>query len=261
LLAMTESAISLPTPVRLLILGGTSEASSLAAALGGRNIAPILSLAGRTGNPKPAPIPSRIGGFGGVDGLTEYLSCNAIDAVVDATHPFAEQISANAAAACAAARVPLLVFTRPPWRREPGDDWIEVDSVEAAVDALGKERRTVLLTQGRLQLAAFTRAPQHRYIVRAIDRPAEIDALPGAKLILARGPFALADEERLMRDEGVELLVSKNSGGAATYPKIEAARRLGLTVVVVRRPTEPNAETATELPAALAWIEAHRPAP
>jgi precorrin-6A/cobalt-precorrin-6A reductase len=262
LLAMTESATPLPNPTRLLILGGTCEASVLAAAVAGReNIAPILSLAGRTGKPKPAPIPSRIGGFGGVEGLCEYLSSNAIDAVVDATHPFAEQISANAAKACAAARVPLLVFTRPPWHREPGDDWIEVDSVEAAVDALGPDRRTVLLTQGRLQLAAFARAPQHRYIVRAIDRPVEIDSLPGVKLILARGPFALADEERLMREEGIELLVTKNSGGAATYPKIEAARRLGVTVVVMRRPTGPSAETATDLSAVLAWIEAHRPVP
>ena len=251
----------LPNPIRLLILGGTSEANVLAAALAGReDIAPILSLAGRTGNPKPAPIPSRTGGFGGTAGLREYFTNNAIDAVIDATHPFAEQISANAVKACAAARIPLLVFTRPPWRREPGDDWIEVDGIEEAVDALGTERRTVLLTQGRLQLAAFA-GRRHRYVVRAIDRPADVDALPGAKLILARGPFALADEERLMREERIELLVTKNSGGAATYPKIEAARRVGVTVVVVRRPAGPNAETATDLPAALAWIEAHRPAP
>jgi precorrin-6A/cobalt-precorrin-6A reductase len=251
----------LPTPLRLLILGGTSEASALAAALAGREgVAPILSLAGRTKNPKPAPIPSRTGGFGGVYGLREYLAHNAIGAVVDATHPFAEQISSNAATACAAERVPLLVFTRSPWRREPGDDWIEVDGVEAAVDALGTEPRTVFLTHGRLQLAVFARA-QHRYIVRAIDRPADIGALPGAKLILARGPFALADEERLMREEGVELLVTKNSGGAATYPKIEAARRLGVTVIVVRPPVQRNAETATDLSAALAWIDAHRPVP
>ena len=247
--------------MRLLILGGTSEASALATAVAGReDIAPILSLAGRTAKPKPAPIPSRTGGFGGVEGLCEYLVSNAIGAVVDETHPFAEQISSNAARACAASRIPLLVFTRPPWRREPDDDWIEVDGVEAAVDALGTERRTVFLTQGRLQLAAFGRA-QHRYVVRAIDRPADIDALPGAKLILARGPFALAHEERLMREEGIELLVTKNSGGAATYPKIEAARRLGVTVIVVRPPIQPDAETATDLSAALAWIEAHRPVP
>jgi precorrin-6A/cobalt-precorrin-6A reductase len=259
---MTESATPLPSPMRLLILGGTSEASVLAAALAGReDVAPILSLAGRTGNPKPAPIPSRTGGFGGVESLREYLAHNTIGAVVDATHPFAEQISANAARACAAASVPLLVFTRPPWRRDPGDDWIEVDGVEAAVDALGKEPRTVFLTHGRLQLAAFARASQHRYLVRAIDRPAEFDALPGAKLILARGPFAFPDEERLMREEGIDLLVTKNSGGAATYPKIAAARRLGVTVVVVRPPSPPNAETVTDLSAALAWIEAHRPVP
>jgi precorrin-6A/cobalt-precorrin-6A reductase len=251
----------MPTPLRLLILGGTGEASALAAALAGReDIAPILSLAGRTGNPMPTPIPSRTGGFGGVEGLRAYLASNAIDAVVDATHPFAEHISRNAARACAAARVPLLVFTRPPWRPVPGDEWIEVDGIEAAVDALGAGMRTVFLTHGRLQLAAFA-GRRHRYVVRAIDRPADIDALPGAKLILARGPFALADEERLMREEGIELLVTKNSGGAATYPKIEAARRLGVTVIVVRPPLQPNAETATDLSAALAWIEAHRRVP
>jgi len=248
--------------MRLLILGGTSEASALAAAVAGReDVAPILSLVGRTENPKPAPIPTRTGGFGGVEGLRSYLSSNAIGAVVDATHPFAEQISRNAARACAVSRVPLLVFTRPPWRREPGDDWIEVDGIEAAVDALGAGMRTVFLTHGRLQLAAFARAPQHRYLVRAIDRPAAIDALPGARLLLARGPFALADEEQLMREEGVELLVTKNSGGAATYAKIEAARRLGVRVVVVRRPTAPDGETATTLSDAIAWIGAHRPAP
>jgi len=249
-------------PTRLLILGGTSEASALTSAIAGRaDIAPILSLAGRTANPKSQAIPARVGGFGGSEGLRQYLRDNAIDAMIDATHPFAERISANAALACAAARIPRLVFTRPPWQREPGDEWVEVDTIEAAVNTLETKKRTVLLTQGRLQLAAFARAPQHRYIVRAIDRPAEIDALADAKLILARAPFALEHEERLMREEGVEILVSKNSGGKATYAKIESARRLRVTVVMVRRPAVSEAETATDLPAALAWIEAHRPAP
>ncbi len=252
----------MPAAIRLLILGGTSEASALASALAGREeFAPLLSLAGRTANPKPSPIPMRIGGFGGADGLQRFLAAQRIDAVIDATHPFAEQISANAASACAAARIPLLVFTRPPWRREPGDHWIEVDTIDAAVDALGKERQIVFLTQGRLQLAAFARAPQHRYIVRAIDRPEDFDALREAKLILARGPFAFADEERLLREEGVEFLISKNSGGAATYAKIEAARRLGAAVVMMRAPRASALETATDIAAALAWIEAHRPAP
>ena len=252
----------MPAALRLLILGGTSQASALAAAIGGReNFSPVLSLAGRTANPKPSPIPMRVGGFGGAGGLRDFLLAERIDAVIDATHPFAEQISANAENACAAARIPLLVFTRPPWRREPGDRWIEVDVVDAAVEALGKERRIVFLTQGRLQLAAFARAPQHRYIVRAIDRPEDFDTLREARLILARGPFAGSDEERLMREEGVEILVSKNSGGAATYAKIEAARRLGVAVVMMTAPRASAAQAVTDVAAALAWIEAHRPAP
>lgn len=132
--------------------------------------------------------------------------------------------------------------------------------MDAAVAALGGERRTVFLTQGRLQLASFARAPQHRYLVRAIDRPAEIGALPDAKLILARGPFALADELALMRAEKVETLVTKNSGGHATYPKIEAARMLDVEVVIVQRPKPPEAETLCDLDAVTAWIASHRDA-
>jgi precorrin-6A/cobalt-precorrin-6A reductase len=167
-------------------------------------------------------------------------------------------MSANAVAACRMAGTPLLVFTRPPWARQDRDRWIEVESMDEAVEALGPRRTTVFLTQGRLQLAVFARAPQHRYIVRAIDRPAEIDTLPHCKLILARGPFALDDELALMRDEQVETLVTKNSGGSATYPKIEAARRLGVEVVIVQRPRAPEAETLTDLAAVMEWIEAHR---
>jgi precorrin-6A/cobalt-precorrin-6A reductase len=245
--------------LRLLILGGTTEASALAAALATHaDIQPTLSLAGRTANPRPAPIPTRVGGFGGVSGMIEYLGRERVAAVIDATHPFAEQISANAALACAAAEIPLLAFTRPPWTRRPGDRWIEVESVEAAVAALGETPRRVFLTHGRLQLAAFARAPQHRYLVRAIDPPAEIGALPFAESILARGPFSLADEEKLMREEGVEVLVTKNSGGGSTYAKIEAARRLGVNVVVINRPAPPVVGTIASLDDALAWIEAQR---
>lgn len=214
----------------------------------------VLSLAGATANPAPTPIPQRIGGFGGPAGLAVYLRAEWIDAVVDATHPFAARMSANAVAACRATATPLVVFTRPPWVRQEGDRWIEVATMEEAVDALGPKRKTVFLTQGRLQLAAFVRAPQHRYIVRAIDPPAEADALADCRLILARGPFALRDELALMRDEKVETLVSKNSGGRATYPKIEAARTLGVEVVIVKRPKPPDAETLHDLDAVMAWI-------
>jgi precorrin-6A/cobalt-precorrin-6A reductase len=248
--------------MRLLILGGTSEASALARRFAGDvNVDAILSLAGVTADPAPSPIPQRIGGFGGPVGLAAYLRAVRIDAVVDATHPFAQRMSANAAAACRATATPLVVFTRPPWARREGDRWIEVATTDEAVEALGASRKTVFLTQGGLQLAAFGRAPQHRYIVRAIDPPAEAGALADCRLILARGPFALRDELALMRAEKVEILVTKNSGGRATYPKIEAARMLGVDVVVVRRPKPPDAETLSDLDSVIAWIAAHRGAP
>jgi precorrin-6A/cobalt-precorrin-6A reductase len=170
-------------------------------------------------------------------------------------------MSTNAVAACRAAGLPLVVFTRPPWTREPGDRWIEVAAMESAAGALGAAPRTAFLTQGRLQLAAFLRAPQHRYIVRAIDRPAEIDGLPDCKLILARGPFTLADELALMKRERVDALVTKNSGGRATYAKIEAARALGIEVIIVRRPPAPEAEALHDLDLIMAWIASHRRAP
>ena len=214
----------------------------------------VLSLAGATANPAPAPIPQRIGGFGGPEGLAAYLRAERIDAVVDATHPFAARMSANAVAASRATATPLVVFTRPPWVRQQGDRWIEVATMEEAVDAVGSKRKTVFLTQGRLQLAAFVRAPQHRYIVRAIDPPAEADALADCRLILARGPFALRDELALMRDERVDTLVTKNSGGRATYSKIEAARMLDVEVVIVKRPKPPDAQTLHDLDAVMAWI-------
>jgi precorrin-6A/cobalt-precorrin-6A reductase len=193
--------------------------------------------------------------------LATFLASERIDVVVDATHPFASRMSANAVTACGGTRTPLVVFSRPTWTREAGDRWIEVTTMEEAVDALGSAARTVFLTQGRLQLAAFARAPQHCYIVRAIDRPAEVDALPNHKLILARGPFSIADELALMKREGVETLVTKNSGGRATYAKIKAARTLEIAVVIVRRPPAPEAETLHDLDAVLAWIAAHRRTP
>jgi precorrin-6A/cobalt-precorrin-6A reductase len=170
-------------------------------------------------------------------------------------------MSANAGAACRATRTPLVVFSRPPWTRELDDRWIEVVAMDEAVTALGIRPKTVFLTQGRLRLAHFARAPQHRYIVRAIDRPAEIGDLPDCKLILARGPFSRADELALMKLERIETLVTKNSGGRATYAKIEAARALNIEVVILRRPPAPEAETLHDLDAVLAWIAAHRRTP
>ncbi len=248
--------------MRLLILGGTTEASALAAALAGRaDVAAVLSLAGRTGDPAPSPIPRRIGGFGGAAGLRDYLKAERIDAVVDATHPFAARMSRHATEACKATGVARLVFTRAPWARESGDRWIEVGTMVAAAQALGSEPRRVFLTQGRSQLAAFASAPQHRYLVRAIEPPADIGALPLHRLILSRGPFRLADEEALMRAENIDIVVAKNSGGEATYAKIEAARILGIPIVMIQRPAGPPATQTTRLEEVLAWIEAHRAPP
>ena len=249
--------------MRLLILGGTTEASCLAGALVGRHdVAPVLSLAGRTQNPVLPPIPHRIGGFGGVDGLSAYLAGERIDVMVDATHPFAARISAHAVAAAAVAGVPLLAFTRPPWRPGIGDRWTAVPDLDAAAAALGLARRTVLLTVGRLGLARFRAAPQHRYVVRTIDPPDPADLPPDHVLLLDRGPFRLEDEMALMRREGVEVVVTKNSGGSAAAAKLDAARALGIAVVMIDRPPAPAGRPETHaLDAVLEWIETQRRTP
>lgn len=248
--------------MRILILGGTTEASTLAERIAGRqDLDPVMSFAGRTQNPAPPPISSRIGGFGGVMGLKTYLTAHKTDAVIDATHPFAAQMSRNAALACADLGLPLAVLTRPAWHSQPGDRWTSVDDMAAAVLALGQPPRTVFLTVGGLQLAAFADAPQHRYIVRTIDPPSAISVLPRHHLILARGPFDIDVEIALMRNEQVDVLVTKNSGGTATAAKITAARVLGIQVVIVQRPPSAIAPGFDTIDDILAWIETHRPAP
>jgi precorrin-6A/cobalt-precorrin-6A reductase len=252
--------------MRVLVLGGTTEASALAGLLAHReDIDTMLSLAGRTVAPVRPPVPYRIGGFGGVAGLVQFLRDNTIDAVVDATHPFATQMSAHAVEACRESGTPLLVLGRPAWQAGTGDDWTEVDDAPAAARALGAEPRTVFLTVGRLSLPAFAAAPQHRYVIRSIDPPGGLDALPQHRLVLARGPFDLDAERALMREEGIEVVVTKNSGGAATGAKLAAARELGLPVVVIRRPASGGVREVHDPVAALAWLddvmEAHRAPP
>ncbi|MDR3373843.1 MAG: cobalt-precorrin-6A reductase [Ancalomicrobiaceae bacterium] len=248
--------------MNLLILGGTTEASRLAERLAGHTkIAATLSYAGRTEAPARQPIPIRIGGFGGVDGLVAYLRDHAIDMVVDATHPFAAQMSEHAVAACALTGTALLVFSRAPWQRQEGDRWIEVADNAAAAAALGATPRRVLMTIGRLGLSAFLTAPQHHYLIRTIDPPDDADVPPDHRLLYARGPFTLADELRLMREEAVDIVVTKNSGGAATYAKIAAARDLALPVVIVQPPARADVPTCHDLDACMAVIEAHVSAP
>jgi precorrin-6A/cobalt-precorrin-6A reductase len=243
------------TIMRVLILGGSTEASELARRLAhDRRYSITLSLAGRTAAPASLPVPLRVGGFGGPDGLAAWLKAERIAALIDATHPFARRISGNAVTAAQAARVPLFSILRPPWTPQPGDRWIEVGSAGEAAVALGPRPARVLLAIGRLDLDAFTAAPHHHYIVRSIDPPAALCALPHAELLLQRGPFDERAETNLMRDRAIDVVVSKNSGGPAAYPKIAAARALGLPVVMIGRSCKPAAGAAGDVSAALQWL-------
>ncbi|MBB4196869.1 cobalt-precorrin-6A reductase [Rhodoblastus sphagnicola] len=247
--------------MRILVLGGSSEASLLARALSDRaDVAATLSLAGRTKTPAALPLPTRVGGFGGVEGLVAYLKAEGVEAVIDATHPFAAQMKRHAAEACAATGVPLCAFTRAPWVAGEGDNWIEVDDAAAAARALGDAPKRVFLTTGRLQAGAFAGPSPHHFVLRSIDAP-DAAALPGSiDLVLARGPFTVADEIALMREKRIDIVVSKNAGGAATGAKISAARELGLPVVMIRRPQAPERPVFVKIEDALGWIEAHRSA-
>ena len=240
---------------KILILGGTTEARELAARLAGEpGYQTTLSLAGRTAMPAKQPVPVRIGGFGGADGLAEHLRTEDIDLLVDATHPFAVRISANAAEAAQAASLPLLALRRPGWERAEGDRWTEVDTVAEAVAALGARARRVLVTLGRQELAPLCTQPQHLYLIRSVDPVDPLLDLPQAQYLLARGPFAEDDERQLLRDHRIDAILSKNSGGAATYGKIAAARGLSIEVVMVRRPAMPEAATVATVDEAVAEI-------
>jgi precorrin-6A/cobalt-precorrin-6A reductase len=241
--------------MRVLILGGTTEASALARLLAGDpRFEATLSLAGRTAAPKPQPLATRIGGFGGADGLAEFLRAQKIDAVIDATHPYAAQISANAVAACNQAGVPLASLVRPAWRPQPGDSWQIVPTTDAAVVALGIMPRRVFLSLGRQELHLFAAAPQHHYVARLIELPQQTSLPPDLVLLQQRGPFDRAAELRLLEDERIDVIVSKNSGGSATYPKIEAARALGLPVIMIARPDKPAGHVVASAEAAVAWL-------
>ncbi len=243
-------------PAKVLILGGTAEAAALARALAEEpRVAATTSLAGRTRAPAELPGAVRRGGFGGAQALADYLKAQSFDLLVDATHPFAARISRNAAQACAAAGVPRLVLTRPPWTARDGDLWTPVLDAQAAAAALPGLGARVFLTIGRQELAAFTGLDAVWFLVRLVEPPEDPIPLEDFRLVLGRGPFSLAQETALLREHAVEALVSKNSGGPSTYAKIEAARALGLPVVMVERPALPAGETVESMAAALAWIE------
>jgi precorrin-6A/cobalt-precorrin-6A reductase len=245
--------------MRVLVLGGTFEASKLADLLAGQSgISSTLSFAGRTTALRPPQIPYRIGGFGGVDGLEAYLQAERIDVLVDATHPFAEQISRHAAIAAAGANIPLIVLSRPAWVPEPGDNWIEVADMAGAAAALGRELKRVFLTIGRLQIDAFAAAPQHFYLIRTIEPLTLSPSLPRHRVILGRGPFAFEAEDKLLREESIDVVVSKNSGGEAAFAKVLAARQLGLPVIMVARPRQASGPVLHDPAEVMALLDRHR---
>ncbi|KPF96986.1 cobalt-precorrin-6X reductase [Rhodopseudomonas sp. AAP120] len=238
-----------------MILGGTADANRLAAAVAAESrIAAVLSFAGRTETPKLPPIPSRIGGFGGVAGLMDYLRAERIDRVVDATHPFAAQISRNAVEACAGVGIPLLALERAPWQAQSGDRWIEADDLPAAAVALGAAPRRVFLGIGRQNLDLFANHPQHAYLVRLVDPPRGPLPLANVEVVVARGPFDRASDRALLEAHRIEIVVAKNAGGDAAVAKIEAARDLGLPVVMVRRPAIPARRTVASVADVMDWL-------
>lgn len=243
---------------RILILGGTTEARHLAGRLAARGDCSVtLSLAGRTESPVEQGVPVRCGGFGGADGLAAYLQETGTDLLIDATHPYAARISANAAEAAAKSGVAILALRRPGWEPVADDRWTLVDDVAGAVRALDGANRRVFLAIGRQEVAAFEAAPRHFYLVRSVDPVDPPLAVPDAMYMLARGPFNEAEEQALLRQYRIDAVVSKNSGGAATYGKIAAARALGVEVIMVRRPALPEVQSAQTVDDLVAMVD-HR---
>ena len=244
--------------LNVLILGGTTEGRVLSEQLAGDpRFRTMLSFAGRTRSPQLPEAAHRVGGFGGVPGLVDYLQRERIGALVDATHPFAAQMSTHAVLAARATGVPLLRLEREAWQAGPGDRFIQVSDMHAAALAIGSPPKRVFLSVGRLEIAAFAAAQQHSYLIRAVDAFDPLESgLPHARVIAARGPFELAQERALLERERIEVVVSKNSGTPTTYAKIEAARALQLPVIMLARPQPPAAATVGSLAEIVTWLAA-----
>lgn len=245
------------TVLRVLVLGGTLDASRLAQALAQAGVDGIFSYAGRTSAPIAQPLPTRVGGFGGVAGFQAFLQAECITHVVDATHPFAAQMSSNAVQACAGAGVPLLALERPAWQAQSGDVWQHVPDIAAAVQALPAEPARVFLAIGRQHVAPFLACAQHWYLLRLVDPVVDsVLDLPAARghVVLDRGPFTLACDRALLQVHGITHVVSKNSGGAGAQAKLMAARERGLPVILIDRPFIPARPTVSTVKGVCAWL-------
>lgn len=240
--------------MRVLLLGGTTEASQLAEVLAKNAFNAVFSYAGRTNTPSAQPLPTRIGGFGGVEGLTAYLRREGITHVVDATHPFAANMSGNAFAACRSIGLPLTRLERPAWHPEEGDNWRMFQNIEAIPDALPDAPTGVFLAIGKQQIGVFAAKPQHRYVLRFVDPPVNPLPLPNASVVIARGPFSVAEDTALMQDRGISVVVAKNGGGRGARAKLDAARNLGLPVLMADRPLLPGDEIARNTSEVMRWL-------
>lgn len=246
--------------MRILLLGGTTEAGLLARALADDNADAVYSYAGRTDAPGIQPLPTRVGGFGGIAGLQTYITTEAITHVIDATHPFAARISTNAVHATQATGIPLLALERAPWEANAQDNWTHVPDLSTAATRLGPHPRRVFLAIGRQHLAAFANAPQHHYLLRLVDAPTEDLPLPHTTVTVARGPFTVAGDTALLRDHCTDIVVAKNAGGKGAVAKIAAARALGLPVIMMDRPHIPARAVVRSVKDVMDWVAAHQSA-
>ena len=239
------------------MLGGTLEATALCNRLAEIGAPAQLSLAGRVARPKRQPLPVRIGGFGGVAGLAAYLRAEGVTHVIDATHPFAVQMSRNAVDACAQTGVPLVALARAPWAPGPGDRWQRVPDIAGAVAALDRPAARVMLAVGRMHLAEFAPNPQHHYLLRLGDPPEIALPFPDAHVIVDRGPFSVEGDRDLMQTHRIDLVVSKNSGGTGASAKLHAARDLSVPVIMIDRPVLPDRQEVYGVDACLAALRDH----
>ncbi len=240
--------------MRILLLGGTTEASQMAKTLAAEGLDAVFSYAGRTTKPVAQPLRTRIGGFGGVEGLTTYLSAENITRVIDATHPFAAGMSRNAHAACRRANVPLIRLERPAWAPAEGDRWTSLPSIEDVPDALPDTPSRIFLAIGKQQIGLFAAKPQHHYLLRLVDQPEAGLPLPDTAVVIARGPFDIAGDVALMREHRITHVVAKNSGGQGARAKLDAARTLGLPVLMAQRPVLPSGDVASTAEDVLHWL-------
>jgi precorrin-6A/cobalt-precorrin-6A reductase len=238
----------------VLILGGTTEASALASALATAGVRATLSYAGRVANPRAQPVAVRVGGFGGVAGLVAWLREHEVSHLVDATHPFAAQMSMHAVAAAAQGGVAHVALTRPGWTAGAGDRWTRVADIAGAVAALAGAPRRVMLALGRMHVGAFAARPQHHYLLRFVDPPREDVALPRHDIVVDRGPFTVAGDIALLRAHRSELVVCKDAGGVGARAKLVAARTLGVPVLMIDRPPLPQRVEMQDVAAVLHWI-------